>query len=66
MHWPGVEHTNPRLARLAQERLIDPGVVARGDNLPLWHVRRYGTSAATYRSGRIRRFVRRREKRATP
>lgn len=46
--------------------LIDPGVVLAAT------VRRYGTSAAcgtsraTCRNGRIRRFVRRRGKRATP
>jgi len=27
MHWSDIEHTQPRLARLAQELLIDPGVV---------------------------------------
>ncbi len=27
MHWSDIEHTQPRLARLAQERLIGPGVV---------------------------------------
>jgi hypothetical protein len=27
MRWSDIEHTQPRLARLAQERLIDPGVV---------------------------------------
>lgn len=27
MHWSDVEHTQPRLARLGQERLIGPGVV---------------------------------------
>ena len=27
MHWSDIEHTQPRLARLAQQRLIGPGVV---------------------------------------
>jgi hypothetical protein len=27
MHWSDIEHTQPRLARLAQQRLIEPGVV---------------------------------------
>jgi hypothetical protein len=27
MHWSDIERTQPRLARLAQERLIEPGVV---------------------------------------
>lgn len=27
MHWSDIEHEQPRLARLARERLIDPGVV---------------------------------------
>src|SRR5215813_2917244 len=27
MHWSDIEHTQPRLARLAQQRLIGPGVI---------------------------------------
>jgi pyridoxamine 5'-phosphate oxidase-like protein len=38
VHWSDIGHTQPRLARLAQERLIDPGVVLvatiRGDGTP--------------------------------